>query len=168
MTNLANPYAEQLGDRPAREVIAETPQQLRSLLVELSPDGLELTYGPGKWTARMILCHLADCEICFGFRLRQTLAEEHHVIQPFDQEAWAQQYGNHSLQARAAVEVFGTLRAWNLALIDNLSSESWSKPVRHPERGEMTFRTIVETMGGHDLNHRRQLETIAAGRASRV
>jgi hypothetical protein len=23
----------------------------------------------------------------------------------------------------------------------------------HPERGTMTFQTVVETMAGHDLNH---------------
>jgi hypothetical protein len=166
MTELLNPYATQLGDRPAPEVIAETPQELHSLLRELSPDRLERSYAPGKWTARLIFCHLADCEIAFSFRLRQALAEQHHVIQPFDQDAWAQVYTNHSLQARAAVEVFAALRSWNLALFDTLSSESWSKPVRHPERGKMIFRTIVETMGGHDLNHRRQLETIASARTS--
>ena len=26
----------------------------------------------------------------------------------------------------------------------------------------MTFQTIVETMGGHDLNHQKQLETAAS------
>jgi hypothetical protein len=32
------------------------------------------------------------------------------------------------------------------------------------ERGEMTFRVLVETMAGHDLNHLRQLDAIVAGR----
>ena len=162
MTELANPYAAHLGDRPAREVIAETPAKLRSLLRQLSPSSLERSYAPGKWTARIILCHLADCEVAFSFRLRQTLAEQNHVIQPFDQDAWAQPYKSSSLQAQAAVEVFAALRAWNVALFDGLPPESWSKPVRHPERGDMIFRTIVETMAGHDLNHRRQLEAIAS------
>jgi hypothetical protein len=36
----------------------------------------------------------------------------------------------------------------------------------HPERGEMTFRTVVETMGGHDLNHLGQLERIAGAAAA--
>jgi hypothetical protein len=31
-----------------------------------------------------------------------------------------------------------------------------------PERGDMTFRTVIETMGGHNLNHLNQLETAAA------
>ena len=37
------------------------------------------------------------------------------------------------------------------------------KKVNHPERGDMTFRTIVETMAGHDLNHLKQLDAIADG-----
>jgi len=36
------------------------------------------------------------------------------------------------------------------------------KKLTHPERGDMTFRTVIETMGGHDLNHLNQLETAAA------
>jgi hypothetical protein len=34
--------------------------------------------------------------------------------------------------------------------------------VTHPERGAMTFLTIVETMAGHDLDHLAQLEKIKA------
>ena len=33
------------------------------------------------------------------------------------------------------------------------------KKLTHPERGDMTFRTVIETMGGHDLNHLKPLET---------
>jgi hypothetical protein len=36
-----------------------------------------------------------------------------------------------------------------------------SKPVTHPERGQMTFRLLIETMAGHDLNHLKQIESIA-------
>jgi len=36
------------------------------------------------------------------------------------------------------------------------------KKLTHPERGDMTFRTVIETMCGHDFNHLKQLETAAA------
>jgi hypothetical protein len=32
--------------------------------------------------------------------------------------------------------------------------------MNHPERGDMTFRTVVETMGGHDRNHLSRVEAI--------
>ncbi|MBV9405975.1 MAG: DinB family protein [Acidobacteriaceae bacterium] len=159
-TAVANPYATQLGNRNAREVIAETPHKLHGLLEKLGPSGLERSLAPGKWSARMILCHLADCEIAFAFRLRQALAEPKHVIQPFDQDAWARSYGE-LFSAREAVNLFSAIRGWNLTLLDSTPAAALSKPVNHPERGDMTFQTIVETMGGHDLNHLRQLETLA-------
>jgi hypothetical protein len=156
-----NPYASFLGDRNPLEVIEQTPDTLSGLAVQLVPASMEWRPAPGKWNAREILCHLADTEIAFGFRLRQTLAEDHHVIQPFDQELWAGMYGG--LGARAALNCFSALREWNLALIGATPSEGMSKPVNHPERGDMTFRVIVETMAGHDLDHLAQIDRILTG-----
>lgn len=157
----ANPYASFLGDLDAREVIRATPHNLIHLADRLGAGGFERSYAPGKWTARMILCHLADCEIAFGFRIRQTLAEENHTVQPFDQEAWAQPYGKPSFHAQTALQVFCDLRGWDVVLVDSLAPEVFGRRVNHPERGEMTLQTLLETMAGHDLNHLRQLETIA-------
>lgn len=62
--------------------------------------------------------------------------------------------------------MFSVVRSWNLAFLDQVSADSFSKPVTHPERGLQTFQTLVETMAGHDLSHLKQLETIAAQRAT--
>jgi uncharacterized damage-inducible protein DinB len=155
-----NPYASQLGERDARQTISETPEKLTELSHKLGPNGFERASGPGKWTIAEILCHLADCEIAFGFRLRQALAEPHHTIQPFDQDAWARNY--RQLDVHAALETFSVLRRWNAAFIKAAPQEAYSKAVTHPERGTMTFQTLVETMAGHDLHHLRQLEAIAS------
>jgi hypothetical protein len=156
-----NPYASFLGSRNAREVIASTPQELRRLADRVGPDRLGDAPAPGKWSARDILCHLADSEIVFAFRLRQALAEEHHVIQPFDQERWARTYS--AGDAEAALATFTAVRSWNVALLKTLTPEQLARRLTHPERGEMSFDVIVETMGGHDLNHLKQLEAIAEG-----
>ena len=105
------------------------------------------------------MCHLADTELVFSYRLRQTLAEDHHVIQPFDQEIWAANYAGYDPQA--AMMTFSCIRQWNLMLLRSIPVEAMSKPVLHPERGEMNFRMLIETMAGHDLNHLAQLEAIA-------
>jgi hypothetical protein len=36
------------------------------------------------------------------------------------------------------------------------------KTLTHLERGDMTFRNVIETTIGHDLNHLNQLQTAAA------
>lgn len=159
MATSINPYAAFLQNADVSEVLAATPGRLSELLNKWGPEGEGRMYAPGKWSAREILCHLADTEIAFAFRLRQTLAEPQHVIQPFDQAMWAKPYAK--LDARAAVDTFAALRKWNLALIEAAGEGALTKRVSHPERGEMTFQTILETMAGHDRNHLRQLETIA-------
>jgi hypothetical protein len=155
-----NPYAAHVGDRDPLDVIAETPRRLAELLETIGAARLTVAPAPGKWSARDILAHLADTEIAIGFRLRQTLAQDHHVIQPFDQDRWASSYP--SSDARLALDTFTALRVWNIALIRSLKPEDFSRPVTHPERGTMTFQTIVETIAGHDRNHIRQIEAIAA------
>ncbi len=154
-----NPYASFLGSNNALETIAQTPDRIAAMLVTIGEKRVGEAPGPGKWSAREILAHLADCELVFSFRLRQTLAEDNPTIQPFDQEKWAATYSAYD--AASAFAVFSALRRWNLALIGSLKPDSLQRKMTHPERGEMTFLTIVETMGGHDVNHLQQLERIA-------
>ena len=135
------------------------PEVLAMVLTGVFGEEEDFVTAPGKWSPREIACHLADCELAFSFRLRQSLAEDGHVMQPFDQDRWAANYAAYD--AGAALAVFSAVRAWNMALLRALPAEAFARKVSHPERGEMTFQTIVETMGGHDLNHLKQLERIA-------
>jgi uncharacterized damage-inducible protein DinB len=155
-----NPYAQHLGGRDPLEVARVTSSKLNSLMNACVPENLNQPPAPGKWSLRDVLAHLADCELVFAFRLRQALSQDNHVIQPFDQDGWAATYANY--EASTALSVFSAVRQWNLALIDGLAPDAFSKTLNHPERGNMTFQTVVETMAGHDINHIRQIEAILA------
>jgi uncharacterized damage-inducible protein DinB len=159
-----NPYASFLADHNPSEVIAATPGKLAGILNGLSAEQVNRAPAPGKWSIREILCHLADCEIVFAFRIRQTLAQPQHVIQPFEQDDWARTYAAYT--AQAALEVFTAVRNWSKALLQSLPTEAFSRVVTHPERGAMTLQTVIETMGGHDINHLRQIEAIVTRAAS--
>jgi uncharacterized damage-inducible protein DinB len=154
-----NPYGEYLGDQEPLKVLSLTARRIEAILEDLGSVRVDEPPAPGKWSAREIVCHLADCELVFAFRLRQTLSEDHHVIQPFDQEKWAAKYTGYD--AREALTAFHAVRNWDLAFIRSLAPEEHAKPVLHPERGTMTFQNIVETMAGHDINHLRQLDAMA-------
>ncbi len=155
-----NPYAPFLDGRSLEAILSATSHEIANKLQMIGAEKSSEPPAPGKWSPAEIVCHLADCEIAFGFRLRQTLAEDHHVLQPFDQEKWAAPYPG--IAAKDALAAFTASRTWNLRLIAKMLPVSASKPVTHPERGSMTFQTIVETMAGHDLNHLAQLKRIAS------
>jgi hypothetical protein len=154
-----NPYDGFLDGRPIDAIIASTPDVIAGHLRDIGPDKSGVRPAPGKWSAAEIVCHLADCEIVFGFRLRQTLAEDSPTIQPFDQDKWAAKYA--VIPAAEALETFRALRAWNLRMIREALPAAAGRRMTHPERGTMTFQNVVETMAGHDLNHLGQLRRIA-------
>jgi uncharacterized damage-inducible protein DinB len=151
-----NPYAKFLNGQEPRAVIASTPGLLHQAVCALTPEQIEAPTAPGKWSVRQIVAHLADCELVFAFRLRQTMAMNSPVIQPFDQDAWAARYDSYDLPS--AMEMFRASREWNLKLIGSASTADFAREMTHPERGTMTFGTVVETMAGHDLNHLAQVQ----------
>jgi hypothetical protein len=155
-----NPYANFLDGRPIETILTATHGVIASLLSTIGEEKWGVSPAAGKWPPAEILCHLADCEIAFGFRLRQTLAENGPTLEPFDQDKWAATYSG--VPATVALDAFTALRKWNLRLIGSVRPEAANRPAVHPERGALTFQTIVETMAGHDLNHLAQLRRIAS------
>jgi len=154
---ILNPYAVALGENEPVEVIASTPERLQAVLSRLSAEQIERKLSPHKWSVHEVMAHLADCEIAFGFRLRQGAAGV-EMIQPFDQDDWARNY--HAYSFPAALATYRTVRAWNLAFIRSLTDEQKARVIVHPERGTMTVWTIVETMAGHDRHHLAGLEKL--------
>src|SRR5258706_15812037 len=69
-----NPYASYLGTREPRDVIETTALELPRLVGRIGPPRLEASPAPGKWSARDILCHLADSEIVFLMMRRPARA----------------------------------------------------------------------------------------------
>jgi uncharacterized damage-inducible protein DinB len=155
-----NPYEKFLAGQEPIPVLTSTADRLYELTAPLSGAQVNHAPAPGKWCICEIASHLADCEIVFSFRLRQTLSQKHALICPFDQETWASRYAAYDLDS--ALNFFKAARNWNLRLLTTVSEEDRHRPTTHPERGTMTFWTLVETMAGHDINHLRQVERLAA------
>jgi hypothetical protein len=155
-----NPYAADLQDKDAIRVLEATPSRLKELAQALGEARITKSPAPGKWSPREIFIHLSDCELAFGFRYRQALGEDNHVVQPFDQDKWAKSYAAYD--TAEALATFAALRKWNLTLLRTLTSAQLSKPVTHPERGSMIFKELFETSAGHDIHHLKQLEALAS------
>lgn len=159
-----NRYAKFLDSHEPVPVLEATYGEIARLTSASSPEKLSLRPATGKWSAREIVAHLADCEFIFGFRLRQTLSLDNPTIERFDQDRWAARYANHDLVS--ALSTFGAARHWNLLLISGTTPAERDRPIQHPIRGRMSFQTIVEIMAGHDLNHLAQMRELVGGAAS--
>jgi len=147
-----------LGDRNPLEALEADSKRVETVARRLGEAGLSRSYGPGKWTGKQILAHLADAEMGIGFRVRQILSEDNHTIQPWDEGSWARRYTN--VDVESALGSYMALRRWNLALFRGLSAEDLERDAVHPERGPEKLGTVVRLLAGHDLNHLAQLERL--------
>jgi len=156
---------DRLGELDPIDVLAATPTRLADLAEGMSDAGWSERHAPGKWPASTVLAHMVDTELGLGFRLRQAVSAPAelgpHVVQPFDQDAWAARSGR--ADPWLALEAFRALRAWNLTLMAGFSLDDWMRDMRHHERGLESVDTLVRFLAGHDLHHLDQLEAVARG-----
>ena len=147
-----------LGDRNPLAALEANSKRVETVARRLGEAGLSRSYGPGKWTGKQILAHLADAEIGIAFRIRQVLSEDNHRIQPWDEGSWARRYTD--VDVESALGSYLASRRWNLSLLRGLSPADLEREAFHPERGPETLGTIVRVLAGHDLNHLAQLERL--------
>jgi uncharacterized damage-inducible protein DinB len=112
---------------------------------------------PDKWSAKEIVCHLADCELVYGLRYRLILSEPAPTLAAFDQDNWAKSlYGKEAL--KDGIAMFKALRAANMAMLKSLPPSAWKRSGNHVSYGRMTLRDIVIHIADHDKNHVAQVE----------
>ncbi len=154
-----NQYAHHLEGREAIDIIGETAGHLRQLFSAYTPEEIDRSPGPSKWSLRELMAHLADCELVWSSRLRQTLASEAPALQAFDQDRWGDRYAAYDFAS--AQTTYEALRAWNIRLLATIKPDDLTRTATHPERGNLTVQTILETIAGHDRHHIKLLESLA-------
>ncbi len=151
---------ELLGDRDPVSVLREMPDALRQELDRFSASQLGVREAPGKWSARMVIAHLADSELVGAFRLRMILAHDRPAIPAYDQDAWADRLGYEDADVEDRLERFSVIRRSNLEYWATASATDLARVGVHAERGEESLERMRRLYAGHDLAHRRQLERI--------
>lgn len=153
-----NPYAADLGDSDPLKALAETPRKIARLVGKWNKRQWERSYGPGKWSARRVLVHLAQTELALTTRVRFAASQDGYVAQPFNQDAWLP-LDDHA-DGPTALEAYTALRALNLALFKGLTNDQRRRTFTHPEYGALTPAWIAAQLAGHDIHHLRQLQQI--------
>lgn len=153
-----NPYATDLGDRKPLEALAETPGRIQKRVDGWTTQQFERSYGPGKWSARRILVHLAQTELALTTRARFALTQQGYAAQAFSQDDWLPL--DDRMDARTALDAYLTMRRMNIEMWRALTPDQVNRPFTHPEYGALTVGWIMAQMAGHDIHHLRQIEQI--------
>jgi len=145
---------------------ASGPRRLAEALEAVPAPALDFAPGPGKWSIRTIVLHLAESELHAYIRARTIIAEPGGAVQAFDQDAWAASLDEGSQPVEEAVDLFRLLREMIARQLRSLPETAWGQHMVHPQRGNVTLEQWLSIFDGHLTSHLAQVErTLAAFRA---
>jgi DinB superfamily len=129
---------------------------VRAALDQLSEADLDTRPAPESWTPREVAHHLADSETMSYLRLRRLLAEDHPVIQGYDEEEFARRL-RYDRPIASSLEVFRAVRVASAELLESLSEDEWAREGMHSESGRYTMDDWLEIYAAHAHDHAAQM-----------
>jgi DinB superfamily len=145
------------------EVLARTPQVLRTLLSDL-PDGwIMRNEGGESWSPFDVVGHLIDGERTDWIpRARIMVNRENRAFEPFDRFTHLSANRNRTLAQ--LIDTFEELRVRNLETLRGfaITEAGLDLPGTHPELGPVTLRQLLATWVVHDLGHIAQITRVMA------
>jgi uncharacterized damage-inducible protein DinB len=125
-------------------------------LARITPEQLDASPGPGKWSARQIVHHLADSEMTAAVRFRLLIAEDRPAIKGYDQERFADRL-HYERSHEASLELFRAVRASTAELMACLTERDWLNEGTHTETGRFGLDTWLRIYGPHAHRHADQI-----------
>jgi len=146
-----------LGDRDPFEILSQTADKLREIVDKHSTTVLQSRPFPGEWTANEVIGHLSDGEWVYGYRLRIVLCEDKPTILGTKQDSWVASLRHNEREPTELVQIFETLRHFNLVEWRRTSHADLDRIGLHNERGPEALDTMLRLLAGHDLSHLAQI-----------
>ena len=137
----------------------ETTRDQTVEFFKLGDTDLARTYGPGKWSVRFILLHLADSETVFIDRIHRVLSHPRPVIWVMDQDAWASRLGYDTLPLEISARMYESVRDAVVYYAKGHYERNGHLEFVHSVTGVRTLREEFDKIAAHNENHLRQIRT---------
>jgi hypothetical protein len=139
------------------ERIEALPGELRAALQGLGDEQLDTPYRAGGWSPRQIAHHLADSHLNAFIRMKLALTEERPTIKPYDQEAWANLPDVEGVPVASSLAILDGLHSRWTRLLRAIPEDGFTRPVVHPEIGDIDVGLLLQLYGWHGRHHATQI-----------
>jgi hypothetical protein len=144
------------GSRPDRMDIVRRLEASRDETLRyfsLGASDLDRAYGPGKWTVRFLLHHIADTESAEFYRIRRILSEPKQLLPAFQESAWAEALDYANLPLALSRAVFEAVRNAVIHYAALHYEANGHLGFVHSALGELTLRDEFEKVANHNEKH---------------
>ena len=131
---------------------------------ELGESDLDRTYGPGKWSVRFLLHHLADSETVLNDRIRRVISEPRQVLMVYDQDAFAKGLDYQQLPLDISRRIYESVRAGIIHLAAQHYEKHGHLEFVHSVTGVRTLKDEFDKVAAHNAQHLEQIRMALAAR----
>jgi hypothetical protein len=140
--------------------LESTSRVLTLLLNRLDVNATDIATGPGRFSPREVIAHLADWEPIFLARMRKAIGQPGIAVEAFDEGELAQTNRYAEKDWQEELVRFDRARRETIAFLRELSPDQWDVAFLHPENGPMTIDDQAAMLLGHDHYHLEQLSEV--------
>ncbi|MCK9520524.1 MAG: DinB family protein [Dehalococcoidia bacterium] len=113
---------------------------------------------PGSdWSIRDVVTHLVDAELVRAVRIRTIIAEDEPPIVPFDEGLWKRRLQYLWRNLEGSVALFDQLCYSTAEILRHAGKDAWARAGKHPDRGILTVRDLVQAGIDHVEEHTAQV-----------
>ena len=142
------------------DAIRHTPAQFRAAATGLTAAQLDTPYRDGGWTARQVIHHMPESHANAWIRFKLALTEDSPTIKPYDEDAWAKLPDVPLASIDSSLALLDALHQRWVALLDVMKPEDFTRPLTHPERGQITLDTLLQIYAWHGPHHTAHVEMV--------
>ena len=140
--------------------LEQAPAAMRAAVAGLAEGQLDTPYRPGGWTVRQVVHHLADSNLILFSRFKFALTADEPLIQPFDEEKWAELAEARTGAVEPSLLLLEGLHARWTALLRALSADDLARAFRHPVSGAWTLARATGQYAWHCRHHTAQITAL--------
>lgn len=130
----------------------------QKLIASLTESQGDYAYAPGKWTIRVLLCHMLDAERIFCYRALRFARNDKTPLAGFEENDYAPEANAHNRTLASISEEMTRLRLTTIDLFRSFSPEMLDRSGQ-ANNSTVSVRNIGFIIPGHETHHRQILAT---------
>jgi uncharacterized damage-inducible protein DinB len=142
------------------ESIRTTPAKLRAAVSGITDRQLDTPYREGGWTIRQVIHHIPESHANAFVRFKLALTEDTPTIKPYDEDAWAKLPDVSRAPIESSLALVEALHVRWVTLLEVMQDGDFRRPLMHPERGQITLDTLLQTYAWHGPHHIGHVEMV--------
>lgn len=149
-------FSYQAGDTYYADLISDYcagPQKLRAAVAGTTAEQLDARPIPGKWSAKQVICHVADFEPVYVDRMKRVIAENEPTMFGGDPDLFAARLAYDHRDVSVELDFIEATRRHMGAILRSLRPDDFLRQGHHSEAGPITLEMLLTNITNHIPHH---------------